>query len=93
VINQWYRMRASFTGSASDVLRVGSKTVTGVSTGNGVLGTQWGWGAAYNGTVLISIESALEIHVEGPLATFLTAAAAADATLPSFWPGATSIET
>jgi hypothetical protein len=91
VVNtQWYRLRASFTNSTSDQLRVGAHVVTGTNSGNSVIGTQWGYSSAYNGTALISIETLLLMHIEGPLATFLTAAPDADAKVRTFW--STAIE-
>jgi hypothetical protein len=91
VINQWYRLRASWTDSVADELRVGAHATTGIDMGAGAMGTQWGFGAAYNGTVLVSIETLLLMHIEGPKATFLTACADADAKARTYWTTAIEI--
>lgn len=85
VINQWYRLSYSLTGSANDRFQVGSVVATPADGGNTALGTQWGFGAAYNGTVLVSIECLLHMHIEGPRATYLTAKAAIDPLVQTFW--------
>ncbi len=91
VINQWYRLSYSLTGSAADRFQVGSVVAAPQDGGNGALGTQWGWSAAYNGTVLVSLESVLKMHIEGPKSTYLTAKAAADPLLQTFWTNAIQI--
>lgn len=92
VLNQWYRLRASFMGGTiADVLRIGAHAPTSVATSNTVSNLVWGWGGAYNATVLCPLEGLLYVHVEGPLATFLTAAADADAKAQAFWTSAIEI--
>jgi hypothetical protein len=88
VINQWYRLSYSLTGSINDRFQVGSQVAVAANGGNGALGTQWGFGAAYNGTVLVSMECVLKMHIEGPLATYLTAKATVDPLTQSFWTAA-----
>jgi hypothetical protein len=91
VINQWYRLSASWTDTTADELRVGAHIVTGTDTGAGAVGTQWGFGAAYNGSVLVSLETVLLMHIEGPRATFVTARTDADAKVRTFWTTAIEI--
>ena len=90
-LNNWHRTRCSWTGGP-DVLRVGAHEPAPVNTSNNGPGTSWGFGANIAGASPTSFATVLRVHVSGPLATFLTAAAAADATLAGFWAGATPIE-
>jgi hypothetical protein len=92
VINQWYRFRASFTGSASDVIRVGAHAPAAAATTNSAPSANRGWCAAGSGGgSKLSAEALCIMHIDGPLATFLTASAAADIAARAFWTTAIEI--
>ena len=93
VTNQWYRTRASRIGGA-DVLRIGAHEPTPVSTSNTAHGLIWTLGCSTGmiaGNNCGAIETLLLVHVVGPLSTFLTAYADADAKARAYWTTAIEI--
>ena len=87
VTNQWYRMRVSWIGGL-DVVRVGAHEPTPTTTSNSPMNTAWTWGGVTSAAC--NVESLGFLHITGPMATFLTAAADADAKARAYW--STSIE-
>lgn len=91
VANQWYRIRCTFYGSNED-LRIGNKIGSlGSPSGNVAFNASWGWGSLPSGASKLSTEELCFVLVEGPRATFLTAAADADAKSQTFWSSAIEI--
>lgn len=88
VINQWYRARYSWIGGL-DQIRIGTHEPAPVATSNGPLGTAWTICGV--NTASASQSHLLYVCVDGPLATFLTAAADADAKAQLFWSNAIEI--
>ncbi len=91
VINQWYRTRASFTGSANDQIRVGSHAPAPTAGGTATPGLNWSFAGAYNGTSRTRQRTLTRLHVQGPLATFLTACVAVDAAIQTMYTSAVEI--
>ncbi len=92
VINQWYRLRASYTGSANDQIRVGAHAPAPALTSNTAPGgtTRGLFGSPNYGTlVAASVLGYLEL--EGALANFLLFDAVAGPAAQSFWSPAIEI--
>jgi hypothetical protein len=88
VINQWYMCRYSWIGGL-DQIRIGAHEPAPVSTSNSPIGTAWTFCGV--NTASVSQEHLLYMVVDGPLATFLTAYAAACTEARSFWTSAIEI--
>lgn len=94
VINQWYRIRASAVGGGAntDRLRIGNEDATPAALSNSTPSLTNGWACnGAGGNKGLQLETLVRLHVEGPLATFLTASAVADTESQSFYSSAIQI--
>ena len=88
VINQWYRIKSSWTNNAAtDQLRVGSHVAPQLATDNTAPTATRGWGSLSDGTGKVSVETCALVYVKGPVATFNIASNFADSAAQSWFAG------
>lgn len=91
IINQWYRMRFSYTGSAADNQRIGAHAPAASSVGNNATAAARAFFSATDGSGRLSMEVARVMHMEGPIANFNNFDADAGPKAQSFWSSAIEI--
>jgi len=91
VINQWYRLRASLTGGASDQIRIGAHAPAPTATTNTAPSTSRSLFADGGGNNRLNAEILGLLELEGTLANFLLFDADAGPKSQAFWTSAIEI--
>lgn len=91
VSGTWGRIRKSFTGTASDVLKWGNAVAVTGTTGNGIGQLGMGVFSYPNGALPSPWDCALLMFSRAPLASFEAAMPAMDAAVTAFFGGSVSV--
>lgn len=91
VLNQWYEIGVSFTGSANDQITVGAHAPAAHATSDTAPATGRGWYANGAGANVLSGETMSVMHLSGPLAAFQAFKLAAGPLAQAFWTNAIEI--